>query len=389
VGRAVLERADGRVLWELADVTSASASANGGNVVLQTSDYEVFVSRLPETPRRVDGGPYLSPALSSDGKFLVAQRLGQGGHILDKTLSAKGIVLINLDTGSDRLVLEGNDLFSPTFASDQRVFFGSGAEDGIASLYLLDLPSMGVARVTNRTKDARETFPSDAPKLVGGKVVYRADDESFRVPEPSGSDFRRPLRFDTTFPEAPPVPPQQFNIGGVRIRRPNTQSNNPQLWNYFDLDKRSGNIMDWNCQNWTYDGHRGTDINQSVGFAVVAPANGKVFQRNDGCPDTKKSGCGTGWGNYVALRHSDGTVSLEAHGKKWTIAETGTTHSCGDKVMESASSGNSNVPHVHHESWADTVWHRFDPFAGSCDADSPSKWTKQNGYQGLPGADCQ
>src|SRR5262245_9699253 len=167
-GQAVLEQADGRVIWELSDVTSATTSADGRAVALLTSDYEVYTSKLPDRPQRVDNGPYLNPALSRDGTMLVAQRIGEAGHILARTFNTKGIALINLEDGRDRLVLEGNDLYGPSFATDQRVFFGSGGEEGVASLYILDLASNKFARVTNRSREGHQTFPSEAPRLGGG-----------------------------------------------------------------------------------------------------------------------------------------------------------------------------------------------------------------------------
>lgn len=392
-GSAVLERADGRVIWELADVTSAATSADGRTVALQTGDYQVYTSRLPDTPRRVEGGPYLSPALSNDGKQLVAQRIGESGHILEKVFNTKGIALIQLETGRDRLLLEGNDLYSPSFAADQRVFFGSGGEEGIASLYVLDLPSMSVARLTNRAKDARQTFPSEAPQLVGGAVVYRADDENLRVPEVAPDDFVPVHRFESPqFIAGEGISP---NFGAVRIRRPNTQTNQtPPVFQYYDLDKRTGFIEDWYCAKMTYDQHLGTDFKQQAGYDVVAPAAGRVFWRNDGCADTKSKGCGVGFGNFAALLHADGSVSLEAHGKKWTVAERGAWIGCGAKLMESAMSGNANAYHVHHESWMDQTGNvnkskRYDPFQGACDNNDPSKWATQNGYRSLPAATCQ
>jgi hypothetical protein len=118
-----------------------------------------------------------------------------------------------------------------------------------------------------------------------------------------------------------------------------------------------------------------------------------VYRRYDGCPDTKVPGCGLGFGNYAGIEHADLGVSLESHGKKWTVVEKGTWLACGDKVMESASSGNSNAYHIHHESWVDRTAGpntnlRYDPYEGTCDPSDPSKWSVQNGYKGLPGDLC-
>lgn len=392
-GRAVLEsavpKAQVQQVWELADVTVVVASSDGSTAALLTRDFEVFVSRLPETPRRIDGGPYLIPALSRDGTLLVAQRLGGGGHILEKTFNTQGIALVNLKTGQDRLLVEGNDLYSPSFASDDRVFFGSGGTEQIASLYLLDVKSMSVARVTNRAKNARQTFPSEPPRLNGGSVVYDADGESFRVPAPVTNDFAPVHRFES--PQGTEAG-AEAQFGAVSLRTPTTESNKkPKLYQYFDLDRRGGFIEDWSCAKTTYDQHQGTDFNHSYGANVAATASGEVFLRHDGCADTNSWGCGYGFGNHVVIRHSDGTASLEAHGKKWTVIDLGAV-ACGAIVMQSADSGSSNAYHIHHESWKDAgskyQSRKFDPYKGSCDQKDPSKWVDQNPYGDLPGNTC-
>jgi hypothetical protein len=99
-----------------------------------------------------------------------------------------------------------------------------------------------------------------------------------------------------------------------------------------------------------------------------------------------------GWGNHVALRHSDESVSLEIHGKNGTVVPFG-FYACGVKIMETAASGNAYDPHTHHETWVsrkglNNKALRYDPYQGSCDASDPSKWSSQGPYQGLPGTTC-
>lgn len=397
-GRAMLEsrgpKDEVRQVWDLSNVTAVVASADGSTAALLTRDFEVFVSRLPETPKRVEGGPYLSPALSKDGTLLVAQRIGDGGHILERLLNTQGIALIDLRTGRDRLIVEGSDLYSPSFASDERVFFGSGGPERIASLYLLDIKSQGVARLTNRTKTARQTFPSQMPRINGQTVSYEADGQPVAVPLPNSDDFVPLHRFDDPQALEGEGGGQggETEFGAVRLRTPTTQTNaKPQIYMYVDLDSRSGFIEDWSCAKNTYDQHNGTDFNQAYGLDVVAPASGTVIFRYDGCADNNSQSCAWGMGNHVAIQHADSTVSLLCHGKKWTVVDFG-SYPCGAVVMKSASSGNSFAYHIHHETWSDSKRKyksgRFDPFAGPCDAKDPTKWAKQNPYGSLPGTTC-
>jgi hypothetical protein len=387
-GRAVLENADQQVIWEVADVTVATASADGSTVALLTGDYQVLVSKLPEAPRALDG-TFLSPRLSEDGGQLVAQRLGSGDHILEKMENTQGITLIDVASGDGQLILEGDDLYLPSFASDDRIFFGSGGEEHFASLYLLDLQDMRVARVTQR-----EGFPSDVPRLTGGTVVFEVDGETFRRPAPAPADFVPVHRFDGASLadidlDSDSVSP---DFGSVRIRRPTTQVPPWPQHKIFDYYDHAG--VDYTCLDWAYSGHKGTDFVQDLGDAVVAPASGVVFLRYDGCPDWNSQGCANGWGNHIAMRHSDETVSLEIHGKKGSVVPFG-FYGCGVKVMETAASGNVNGTwyHTHHETWINRKAKkdktlRYDPYQGSCDSSDPSKWTSQGPYKGLPGTTC-
>jgi hypothetical protein len=386
-GRAVLENDGRQVIWEVPDVTVATASTDGSTVALLTGDHRVLVAKLPEAPRVLDGR-YLIPRLSRDGSQLVAQRLGSGGHILNRTQNAKGIELIDVASGEGRLILEGNDLFLPSFADDNRIFFGSGGEERFAGVYLLDLREMRAARVTRH-----EGFPSDV-RLVDGAVAFEMDGEEFRLPVPGPAAFVPAHRFDghrlsDIGADADDTSPQ---FGSARIRRPTTQVPAPpqkRIYNYFDNDGD-----DYTCQHYTYNGHQGTDLVQDLGENLVAPASGSVIFRYDGCANTGSPGCGLGWGNHIALLHSDDSVSLESHGKKGTVGLPG-FYACGDKIMESAASGNANAPfyHTHHESWVSRRGLtkpdlRFDPYQGSCDANDPSKWSSQGPYQGVPGTTC-
>ena len=390
-GRAVLENADRQVIWEVADVTVATASADGSTVALLTGDDQVLVSKLPEAPRVLEGR-YLVPRLSQDGSRLVAQRLGSGDHILVRAENTQGIALVDVASGEGRLILQGNDLYLPSFADDDRVFFGSGGEDQFAGLYLLDLQDMRAARVTER-----EGFPSDVPRLAGGTVVFEVDGETLRRPAPAPVDFVPVHRFD--IPRLADIDLGSESVspdfGVVRIRRPTTVVPNPPNHKMFDYyDASGGNAKDYTCGSHTYSGHLGTDFNQDLGDAIVAPASGTVIFRYDGCPNQAGPGCGVGWGNYVALEHSDHSVSLEAHGKKGTIVPFG-TYACGTKIMETAASGmvSGMWYHTHHESWVSPRAKsnrslRYDPYQGSCDANDPSKWSSQGPYLGLPGTTC-
>ncbi len=168
---------------------------------------------------------------------------------------------------------------------------------------------------------------------------------------------------------------------------------------YFDLDPATGTAFacstgckDWNCGTNSYDGHHGTDIGVNGSYnvrSVVAAADGKVVEVNDGCSDhntTCDNSCGHGWGNYVKLQHADGRYTYYGHMASGSIAVTaGSQVSCGTLLGRAASSGCSTGPHLDISVETPGVGFE-DPFGGpSLPCATPvSYWTDQRGYCSLP-----
>ncbi len=84
--------------------------------------------------------------------------------------------------------------------------------------------------------------------------------------------------------------------------------------------------------------HGGIDIANSIGTPVLAASDGVVI-------DAGPSG---GYGNWVKLRHSDGTVTLYGHLSAWTVA-VGQRVWAGDQIAKMGNTGNSTGPHLHFE----------------------------------------
>ncbi|HUH03363.1 MAG TPA: M23 family metallopeptidase, partial [Kofleriaceae bacterium] len=164
---------------------------------------------------------------------------------------------------------------------------------------------------------------------------------------------------------------------------------------YRDLTGLGGGLQDWGCGTKTYDGHRGTDLGvggfpgMDAGRDVVAAAAGTVVQLNDGAFDRCTTGdCagGSGFGNYVLLEHADGKKTYYGHLKKFSVAvAVGDTVTCGQKLGQVGSSGNSTGPHLHFEPRVNNV--SDDPFSGPCGGPI-SWWVAQGAYLGLPETAC-
>ncbi len=163
---------------------------------------------------------------------------------------------------------------------------------------------------------------------------------------------------------------------------------------YYDLNKGSGTLKDWNCGTKTYSGHKGTDfgVNGTINVRpVLAAADGTVAYTNDGCYDqnySTGSTCGGGYGNYVKISHADtGHSTYYAHMANGSIVvKKGDKVKCGQLLGKAASSGNSTGPHLHFEVRYNSDSVRDDPYKGSCGGPL-SYWKKQNGYKELPAND--
>lgn len=161
---------------------------------------------------------------------------------------------------------------------------------------------------------------------------------------------------------------------------------------YYD----QGSTTDWGCGGTTYSGHRGSDFGvgswsgMDAGREIVAAAAGVVESTNDGEYDECSTGdCsgGGGYGNYVKIQHADGSATIYAHMKQWTVAvSAGQSVACGQYLGEVGSSGYSTGPHLHFEV-RDSAGNRVDPFEGSCSG-STSWWVDQGSYGGLPAPTC-
>ncbi len=147
---------------------------------------------------------------------------------------------------------------------------------------------------------------------------------------------------------------------------------------------------DYQCGSVCYDGHSGTDFPLGFDTTVVAAAAGQVTATYNGCANVGYLGntCGGRCGNYVQLRHSDGSRTLYCHMRLNSIAvSVGQQVACGQTIGHSASSGSSTGYHLHLGLNIGGV--NRDPFAGSC-SQSTSYWMNQGSYpHPIPSTTCE
>ena len=94
--------------------------------------------------------------------------------------------------------------------------------------------------------------------------------------------------------------------------------------------------------------HRGIDMawNSKQGgknVPVYAADDGVVYSTKDN-DKSKKS-----WGNYVKIKHNDGTYTLYAHLKDGIKVKTGQNVKQGDQIGNMGNTGDSKGNHLHYE----------------------------------------
>ncbi|MBX7220891.1 MAG: M23 family metallopeptidase [Blastocatellia bacterium] len=150
--------------------------------------------------------------------------------------------------------------------------------------------------------------------------------------------------------------------------------------NFVDLDPGSG-IRDWDCTDFTYNGHRGHDISlrsfreQEIGIPVFALLDGKVVDAHDGEFDQNTSFDDNARANYVVLDHGNSQFTWYYHFKKNSVAvKVGDQVKAGTQLGLTGSSGYSTGPHLHLESRFRGTW--FEPSVGRCNSGT-STWVSQ------------
>jgi murein DD-endopeptidase MepM/ murein hydrolase activator NlpD len=153
------------------------------------------------------------------------------------------------------------------------------------------------------------------------------------------------------------------------------------LNNFTDLDSRQGPIQDWDCSDYTYDGHQGHDSlirsfrEQAIGVPVFAALDGVVVDTHDGEPDMNTAADKANRANYVIIDHGGGYYGWYFHFRRGSVAVSpGQTVTAGTQIGLTGSSGFSDWPHLHFETRKNDVW--VEPSAGPCHP-GESLWEEQ------------
>lgn len=101
-----------------------------------------------------------------------------------------------------------------------------------------------------------------------------------------------------------------------------------------------------------YSFHNGVDIDGEIGDPIFAAGPGKVVARSTGtiCPNygrLRDFGCQGGWGNWIAVQHPNGLVTLYSHMAKHTTLGVGSQVQSGQTIGFIGASGNVTGSHLH------------------------------------------
>lgn len=88
-------------------------------------------------------------------------------------------------------------------------------------------------------------------------------------------------------------------------------------------------------------GHNAIDIAAPVGTPILAMADGEIII-------AKTGGWNGGYGNYIVIKHSNGTQTLYAHNSS-NVVSVGDTVSQGDVIGFIGTTGKITGPHLHFE----------------------------------------
>lgn len=146
-------------------VVDAKFSPDGTRVVVQNEDHEVRLLTLNREEVARIGAHGSAPFFSHDGKYIAYHKLAdQGTGFRLYEFSPYGLALYNPATGKEELITDNKDDFQPVgFSADMsKLYFNSGRkydtspegfENHVASLWVVDLKTKAVTRLTNTDEE--------------------------------------------------------------------------------------------------------------------------------------------------------------------------------------------------------------------------------------------
>ena len=122
------------------------------------------------------------------------------------------------------------------------------------------------------------------------------------------------------------------------------------IWPEDNIRLTQGYVLTNYAKRGVYGGkgHNGIDMTAGIGSPIKAAAGGAVVAKSPHvCQNYTNPACNGYWGNWIALQHPGGLVTLYAHMTKPSPKSIGDTVETGDIIGYEGSSGNSTGSHLH------------------------------------------
>lgn len=95
-------------------------------------------------------------------------------------------------------------------------------------------------------------------------------------------------------------------------------------------------------------GHNGIDIASGLASPIKAAAGGKIVAKGlESCQNYVRPSCNGYWGNWVAIQHPGGLVTLYSHLSKASHKSLGEEVGPGETIGYEGATGNVTGPHLH------------------------------------------
>lgn len=207
----------------------------------------------------------------------------------------------------------------------------AGMLGGIAGVSQLGDPALAIARLASAT-GVGPPVDGPAPARPAAPPVMRP---------PPASAAPAPTSSSPTSTAAPPTsatgPPKSSAAAPPAPPEPSAPSKTPAAPAFVrpaDGSFTSGFGSRWGVL------HAGVDIANSIGTPIRAVTSGTVLE----------AGPASGFGLWVRLQHSDGTVSVYGHMNTINVS-AGQHVATGQEIATIGNRGNSTGPHLHFEVW--------------------------------------
>ena len=151
-------------------------------VVYVTRDAKVNIYDLITKKKIAVIDKALNPDISFDGTKVVYKKLAENWQVGDYLEDSTGLIVQDLNTGSETLLTKGAEDFAPFWSPDgDKILFYSTNSKGLISLFVVDSDGSNITQLTNIDQEFVSDKTVDSPSELpiwsndGRYIVYESD----------------------------------------------------------------------------------------------------------------------------------------------------------------------------------------------------------------------